>query len=92
MGKAYYELFISLCERADARLSVPTNLLPDNTVLGMSLAIKAFQLIEQDSFKVSANLSVTDVEGLANFGKFQSMLVMAYNEGLNANKKVSENA
>lgn len=92
MGKAYYELFTSLCEREEARSSMPTTLLPDNTVLGMSLAIKAFQLIQQDSFKVSANLSAADVEGLANFGKFQSMLVMAYNEGHNANKKVSENA
>lgn len=57
------------------------NLLPENGVLAMGLACKAFALLGRESFAVSAALSIENPEGLQDFGDFQKVLVMAYHEG-----------
>lgn len=67
---------------ANLRARGSASFMPDNTELTMGLATKAFKLIDRDRFIVSASLSVSDPEGLKNFGEFQSILLMAYNEGL----------
>lgn len=57
------------------------SLMPDNSDLTMGLATQAFEMINQDNFSVSANLSADNTESLRNFGLFQSMLLMAYKQG-----------
>lgn len=58
------------------------SLLPDNSELTMSLATKAFEMIGHDKFSVSASLSADNADSLRNFGLLQSILLMAFNEGL----------
>lgn len=55
---------------------------PDNSELTMGLASKAFEMVGHDKFSVSASLSADNAESLRNFGLFQSILLMAYNQGL----------
>jgi hypothetical protein len=52
-----------------------------NTELGYELASKAFALLGTTRFEVSAALSVDDAASLRNFGKLQSILLMAYEMG-----------
>lgn len=58
------------------------SMMPDNSELTMELATKAFQMIGRDNFAVSANLSVDNLDSLRNFGLLESILLMAFNEGL----------
>lgn len=57
------------------------SVMPDHSDLTVGLATKAFELIGKDAFSVSARLSVEQPESLRNFGLFESILLMAYNEG-----------
>jgi hypothetical protein len=56
--------------------------MPDHNELTMGLACKAFQMIGCDEFTVSASLSVENSESLRNFGLFESILLMAYQQGV----------
>lgn len=58
------------------------SLMPDNSELTMSLATKAFQMIGRNDFAVSANLSADNPDSLRNFGLLESILLMAFNQGL----------
>lgn len=60
------------------------SLLPDNSELTMDLAAKAFEMLGRGEFSVSASLSADNAESLRNFGLFQSILLMAYQEGQKA--------
>lgn len=64
------------------------SMMPDNSELTMELASKAFQMLGRDRFEVSANLSVDNLDTLRNFGQFQSILLMAFNQGLAQAKDV----
>lgn len=57
------------------------SMMPDNSELTMELATKAFQMLGCGHFEVSANLAVDNPDTLRNFGQFQSILLMAYQEG-----------
>lgn len=60
------------------------SIMPDHNELTMGLASKAFQMIDADAFSVNANLSADNKDSLRNFGMFESILLMAYNEGQQA--------
>lgn len=58
------------------------SLMPDNSELTMSLATRAFEMIGRNKFSVSAILSADSTESLCNFGLLQSILLMAYMQGV----------
>lgn len=74
----------------DRSLREDENLLPDNSPLTMGLATRAFQMVGQNRFSVSACLSADSTESLRNFGMLQSILLMAYNQGVQDAKQGKE--
>lgn len=67
------------------------SLMPDHSELTTELATKAFQMIGGDNFAVSANLSVDNPDSFRNFGRLESILLMAFNQGLSQAKDAIAN-
>jgi hypothetical protein len=57
------------------------SIMPDHCELTTALATRAFEMIGEDQFSVSANLSADNTESLRAFGVLESILLMAYQEG-----------
>lgn len=56
-------------------------LMPAHSELTMGLAHDAFKLLGEAEFTVTATLSAENPDTLRNFGRFESVLLMAYRRG-----------
>lgn len=56
-------------------------LMPDHSELTVGLSCAAFQLLGGGEFTVSATLSAENPDSIRNYGRFESVLLMAYRRG-----------